>query len=211
MARQINLINPALRRRQDWLSALPLAIVAAILIVVVGVGAAAVQVVAARRHAEAEALAASQKQAQDEFLAATQRIAASKPDPNLVAEIERARALVARQQEILSRLDDGSVGNSRGFAEFLRGLARQVPRGLWLTGFSIGAGGADMEVHGRMLSPSLLPEYVHRLNAEAAFRGHSFAGLEIQTPRADPAASSAPAAPAYTEFVLSAVPPGGSR
>lgn len=211
MARQINLINPALRKTRDALSALPLAVVAAVLMVVVAAAAVAAHAVAAQRHAEMEALAASQKQAQEAFLAATQRIAARKADPALAAELARSRALAARQQQILQALDDGSIGNRQGFSEFLRGFARQVPQGLWLTGFTIGAGGADMEVRGRMLSPTLLPEYVRRLNAEAAFRGHSFAGLEIQSPRAEASMSGAAALPAYSEFVLSATPPGGAR
>jgi Fimbrial assembly protein (PilN) len=209
MARQINLVNPALRKTRDALSAQPLSVVAAALIAVVAIAAVAAHVVASRRHAEAEALTANQKQAQEALLAATQSAAAHKPDPRLAAELERTRLLVTRQQQILQRLDNGSIGNTQGFAEFLRGFARRVPHGLWLTGFTIGAGGADMEVRGRMLSPELLPEYVRRLNAEPAFRGHGFAGLEIQVPRAE--ATATEALPPYTEFVLSATPPGGQR
>jgi len=211
MARQINLINPALRKTRDALSARPLAAVAAVLIVVVVAAAIAAHVVASHRNAELAALTATQKQAQKTFLAETQKVAAHKPDPRLVAELERARALAARQQQILQKLDDGSIGDTKGFAEFLRGFARQVPHGLWLTGFTIGAGGADMEVRGRMLSPELLPEYVRRLNAEPAFRGHSFAGLELQGPRGEAKDAAVETLPPYTEFVLSATPPGGQR
>jgi MSHA biogenesis protein MshI len=211
MARQINLINPALRKTRDGLSALPLAVVAAVLIVLVAAAAVAAHVAASRRHGEAEALVASQKQAQEALLAATQQQAARKPDPRLAAELEGARMLVKRQQEILVRLDSGTIGNTQGFSEYLRGFARQVPQGLWLTGFTIGAGGSDMEVRGRMVSPALLTEYVRRLNTESAFRGHSFAGLLIQGSRAEATASGTPAAPAYTEFVLSSTPPGAGQ
>jgi MSHA biogenesis protein MshI len=211
MARQINLVNPALRQTRDWLSAMATAIVVAILIVVVAFAAILTHAVASRRHAEAEMLAANLKQVQDEYLAAVQRIATRKPDARLAAELARVSGLADRQQQILRKLDDGSIGNSQGFAEFLRGFARQVPQGLWLTGFTIGAGGTDMEVRGRMLSPTLLPEYVRRLNAEAAFRGRSFAGLEIQGPQAEAGAERTAVPLAYTEFVLSATPPGASR
>lgn len=215
MSRQINLVNPALRKTRDWLSAVPLATVAGALLLIVVAAAAWAYVTASARHAEAEELVASQKQAQEALLAATQQFAARKPDPTLVADLEGARALVQRQQEILEKLDSGAVGDTKGFSEYLLGFARQVPQGLWLTGFSIGAAGRDMEVRGRMVSPPLLTEYVRRLNAERAFRGHSFAGLQIQTPRAESPATaaiaSAPAVPGYTEFVLSTVASGDQR
>ncbi len=215
MARQINLINPALRKTRDLLSALPMAAVAVALLVIVAVAGIAARMIAAGHHAEAEQLLASQKLAQEALVATTQQVAGRKADAQLAADLAKTRALVQRQQEILIRLDSGTVGDTRGFSEYLRGFARQVPQGLWLTGFKIGAGGRDMEVRGRMVSPPLLTEYVRRLNAEVAFRGHSFAGLEIQRPQverpATAAAGSVPAAPAFTEFVLSTVPPGEQR
>jgi hypothetical protein len=211
MARQINLVNPSLRKTHDALSALPLSIAVAVLVVLVIIAASIANLVASRRHAEAEALAANQKQAQTAFLEASRRMAMRKPDPHLAAELDRSRLLVERQQQILQKLDDGSIGNSQGFAEFLRGFARQVPKGLWLTGFTLSAGGTDMEVRGRMLSPTLLPEYVGRLNAETVFRGRSFAGLEIQSPRGTGQADAATAPPGFTEFVLTSAPPKGPR
>jgi hypothetical protein len=215
MARQINLINPALRKTRDWLSALPLAVAAVALLVLVAAAGIAAKTIASAKHAEAEQLVADQKQAQEALLATTQQVAGRKADPQLAAELAKVRAQAQRQQEILVRLDSGTVGDTRGFSEYLRGFARQVPQGLWLTGFKIGAGGHDMEVRGRMVSPPLLTEYVRRLNTEGAFRGHSFAGLEIQSPRverpAGTAAGSTPATPAYTEFVLSTTPPGEQR
>jgi MSHA biogenesis protein MshI len=210
MARQINLINPSLRKTREWLSALPMAAFAAALLLIVVVLAVVVRVSAAGARAEAEQLVASQKQAQESLLATAQQISTRKPDPQLAADLGKTRALVQRQQEILDKLDSGAVGDTLGFSEFLRGFARQVPQGLWLTGFNIGAGGRDMEVRGRMVSPSLLTEYVRRLNAESAFRGRSFAGLQIQMPKTERPIAGAPE-PTYTEFVLSAVAPGEQR
>jgi hypothetical protein len=214
MARQINLLNPALRKTRDWLSALTLAAVAGGLILVVGAAAVGVRMHASARHAEAEELVASQKQAQEALLAITQQVAARKPDARLAADLQQSRAQLKRQQDVLAELEGGTLGDTRGFSEYLRGFARQVPQGLWLTAFKIGAGGREMEVRGRMVSPLLLTEYVRRLNAESAFRGHSFAGLDIQTPQAGGAATAAAGAaqaPAYTDFVLSTMLPGEQR
>jgi hypothetical protein len=209
MAGQINLLNPALRKTREWPTALPLAAVALALILLVTVAAVAARLNASRRHAEAESLAENLKQVQQTLLATTQKLAARKPDPGLAAELEHARDQLKRQREILVRLDSGTIGNVQGFSDFLRGFARQVPQGLWLTGFTIDDGGHDMEVRGRMLSPMLLTEYVRRLNAERAFRGLSFQGLEIQRPRTATAATAVQ--PAYTEFVLSTTPTGEQR
>jgi hypothetical protein len=204
LARQINLVNPALRKTQDRLSAIPVAGVAAALLLLVVLAAVWVNVSAADAHREAEEWTANRKQAQDALLAATQAVAARRPDARLVAELDSARALVQRQGEVLAVLDSKAVGDTGGFSEYLRGFARQVPQGLWLTGFAIGAGGRDMELRGRMVAPSLLPEYVKRLNAESAFRGHTFASLQIQAPPVV-AATAAAASPAYSEFVLTSV------
>jgi hypothetical protein len=75
-----------------------------------------------------------------------------------------------------------------------------------------------MEIRGRTLDPALLPEYIRRLNAEPAFRGHRFAALSVALPTAPaPAASVAPAAtvPPWHEFALvpelEAKPAGAAR
>jgi hypothetical protein len=50
---------------------------------------------------------------------------------------------------------------------------------LWLTGFSIGAGGAEVVLRGRMLDPGLLPRYLARLGQDKAFEGRRFDSLSI--------------------------------
>ena len=210
MARQINLVNPALRKTHEWPSAVSLAALAAVLLVLVAIGAVGAHLMAAARHTEADTPAANLKQTQEALDTVKQQVAQLKPDAALATELEQARAQYKRQLEVIERLDSGTLGDVKGFSEYLRGFARQVPQGLWLTGFTIGAGGHDMEVRGRMQSPALLTEYVRRLNAEEAFRGLSFDGLEIRKPGAGSVAA-APAEPAFTEFVLSTVPPGAQR
>jgi hypothetical protein len=89
----------------------------------------------------------------------------------------------------------------------MRALARQSLAGLWLTGFRVGKGGAEMEIIGRALQPELVASYIHRLKQEPAMHGRAFDSLS-RTQRAGvlPADASRPAAaPAgysYTEFRL---------
>lgn len=215
MSQQINLYNPALRKRQDWLTARPLAAVAAGLLVVVAAVAGFSSYQARQSQAAADDLTAKLKATQAEIETLTKAVAERKPDPAIVAKVAETKLQFKARQEVMDAIAGGAIGSSEGFSEYLRGFSRQTPQGVWLTGFTIGAGGNDMEIRGRMLSDSLLPEYVKRLSGEKVFKGRSFAGLELSRPAqtapaaAAPAATGAtaatPAAPQsarYVEFVL---------
>ena len=206
MTQQINLLNPALRRRRDWLTATPLALVCVTLLALVVVGYGAARVQADGREREAERLSAQLKAAQARLVETAKAVAARKPNALLLADLANARAQLQARQGLMTVLASGAIGNTSGFSAYLRGFARQVPSGLWLTGFTIDAGGSAMEIRGRMLDPAALPEYIRRLNAEPAFQGRSFATLSIRRPDDKPgvaAAGSSSAGPAgYVDFVL---------
>ena len=221
MSQQINLLNTAFRKTFDWLSAMPLAIASGGLLALILVATAFAWVQSDARQKTADQLASRLKTAQDKLTAMVKSVADSKPDPKLAADLASTRALLKSREEIMKILEGGGIGYTSGFAEYLRGLARQVPNGLWLTGFTIGAGGNEMEIRGRMLSPDLLPQYIQRLNTEKVFKGQSFAALTIQRPdeakdkrsaAAPPASTAGPAGPAaaraqaalpsFVEFVL---------
>ncbi len=213
MSQQLNLLNPALRKPREWLAAAPLAISCGVLLAVLAVAAILARTQADIGEHAAERQAASLKLAQDKLTALAKVAAESKPNLQLAAEIANARALLKGREEVMRVLEGGVIGNTTGFAEYLRGFARQTTEGLWLTGFTIGAGGDEMEIRGRMLNPSALPEYIRRLNHERVFKGRSFAALNIRRSEDDKgrkgaapapgAKSPAPAAPpAYVEFVL---------
>lgn len=203
MSRQINLVNPALRKQRDWLTAIPVAAVVLALLVLMTLATFWASWSAASARTQAEQATADARAAREALDAASQARDTQKADPALAAELASQQATFASQQDVLRLLDSKDVGDSTGFSEYLKGFARQVPAGLWLTGFTIGSGGREMELRGRMTRPELLPEYVRRLNGENVFRGRSFAGLQIQLPRAE---STPAAAPVYPEFVLTSVP-----
>ncbi|HUY03847.1 MAG TPA: PilN domain-containing protein [Rhodocyclaceae bacterium] len=206
MSQQINLLNPALRRARDWLTATPLALVCVILLALIVVVYAAARVRANGREREAERLSAQLKAEQARLVGMAKAVAARKPNAELLADLANARAQLQGRQAIMAALDGGAIGNTSGFSDYLRGFARQVPSGLWLTGFTIDAGGSAMEIRGRMLDPAALPEYIRRLNSEPAFQGRSFATLSIRRPDDKPGAaapgSSSAGPAAYVDFVL---------
>ena len=217
MSQQINLLNPAFHKTFDWLTAKPLVIVTCVMLVILVAASNWASYQADSRERVANQRAEKLKTAQDRLLTISKTIAESKADPQLANELANARALLKSREEVMKVLEGGALGNTIGFAEFLRGFARQVPNGLWLTGFTIGAGGDEMEIRGRMLNPASLPEYIRRLKTEKAFQGRSFASLTILRPEegrekkaaATPAAKAgAPGAttqalpPSFVDFVL---------
>lgn len=210
MSQQINLLNPDLRPRRDWLSFRIVAPVAAVCI-------AAVVVAMVLVRSEQSALASREietgsrlKAAQEQLQALARQVGERVSDPRLVSEAERLAAAVKRHEDALRVLQPAAADGQGGYGEVMRGLARQSMSGLWLTAFAVGSDA--MEIRGRMLEPSLLPTYIRRLNGEAAFQGRRFDALDLQgvTPEAVPAGVTGAATglqsslPRHTEFALRA-------
>lgn len=191
MSTQINLYHPRFLRQRDLLTLGNAALAALILYTVLAAAGGWTWQDAATRKQAAMAVEAQLKSVKERLGAASKAAAVRKPSPQLIAELEQAESVLRRRGEIARLLEDGAVGSTAGFADYLRGFARQAPEGLWLTGFTIGAGGNDMEIRGSMLNPAALPDYIRRLGAEKAFQGRSFAALTMN--RADPPPAVRPA------------------
>lgn len=218
MSQQINLYDPALLRKREWLSAANLAAACGILLLIVGGWGASARAQLAKLEAESRELAPVVKGLQDQLVALGKQAASAKPDARLEAELATARERLRVRRDVLAALKKGVGSDSPSFAEYLRGFARQAPKGLWLTGFRISEGGASMEIHGRMTDAALLPDYIARLNNEKAFRGRAFAALKISAGKAETSAgkaeppgggaapSTAPQAAPFLEFTLTPAP-----
>jgi hypothetical protein len=212
MSRQINLYHERFRKKREWLTLANVATAGGVLALALAVAGAWAWREAAVRGAEAAAAEARLKTVKEQFDAQSQAAASRKPNVQLAAEMANAEIVLQRREQIARLLEGGAIGNTGGFSDYLRGLARQAPAGLWLTGFTIGSGGNDMEIRGRMLDGALLPDYIHRLGSEKAFQGRSFAALTLNRPdaRTTPAAAAPAAAvppaptlsPRHVDFVL---------
>lgn len=211
MSQQINLILPALRPRFDWL-ALPVVAgvaLAGLLFVVLlaGLGYTQVANLKTREAAIKSQLLTLQQQLQSLGGA----IAARHGDDTLDARISTARLGVTQRQEVLAVIAQGDITQGSAYSGLLQGFSRQIVEGAWLTGFRFGE--KDIEIHGRLLDPALLPTYINRLNGEAAFAGRRFAALDMKgidpadekrdvAPGAAASAPSPKPSPRYTEFAL---------
>lgn len=202
MSQQINLYDPALLRQRDWLSLTN--VVAALflsLAAVAGLGLMGASKAATARSKLGE-LSPRVNAARDALAAASREAAGRVPDPALERQIERLRRQLAMRAEVSTILRKGMGPEATSFAEYLRALARQSGGGLWLTGFSVRADGSGMEIRGRMLEASALPDYIHRLGGEKAFQGQSFAILRVQSAAASASAPASAPVAAFTEFSL---------
>jgi MSHA biogenesis protein MshI len=217
MSHHINLYDPALLRQRHWLTAANLLFaLVMVAVILLGWGAWA-RIQGGTLATETTALADQIAAARDESVALATQLANRKPDPKLELDLAAMKELLGVRLSIFTALGQGVAPNAGGYADYLRGLARQTIAGLWLTGFSVGVDGSRMEIRGRTLDPALLAEYIHRLNAEPAFRGHRFAALNLAVPApapgtapADTAAVSAP--PPFHEFALvPEIDPGPGR
>jgi hypothetical protein len=201
MSQQINLYNAAFVPPKEYLTPKSLAIVAGVLLAGVVGWTLAAEFQAQAQEAQMVALKAQVNAAQAAFEAERKEREARTEDPALAAQVANYRKQIGEREQILAITKDllGEPGSS-GYSEYLRGLSRQSVQGVWLTGLSIGSGGASIVLRGRALDKSMLPAYVQRLNSETAFRGKSFAGLQMQlkTEAPKPAAPSAAVPPAST-------------
>ena len=211
MTQQINLYNPVFLRRNPVLepAALLAYAVAAVLVLML---TATVMVRQQRTQNEALAgtLDAQIKAEQEKVTALAAQRSALKKDAVLEAEQGRLETLVRGRRASLTAIQTGAVGSTTGFSEHMRALARQSVSGLWLTGFSIGSGGSEVSLRGRMLDAGLLPRFLGKLGTEKAFEGRGFKALLIDQPKpvGSEATALAPVAQMAASTLQAATQPG---
>jgi hypothetical protein len=218
MSQQINLFNPIFLKQKKTFSAVNMLDALAVLLVGVAVfyGYASIETLNLDRQSVETARQYNQSKAR--LLETSARYAPKKIDAALEAEVNNLQAQLSARKATFNNLGIGLPSNDASYAEYLRALARQSFAGLWLTGFKVGKGGAELEIIGRALQPELVPSYIHRLNQERAMQGRAFDSLSM-TQREGPLPADAsrpagaPASYSYTEFRLGSthgeLPSGG--
>lgn len=210
MSAQINLYHPRFRKVEDWLNLGNLLLATGAVALLLGGWAVYAHHQAALRQSEAAAASSELETVKTAVEEATRK--SSQPaDPRLVAEVNHAEAVLKHRGEIVRLLESGAVGNSGGFSEFFRGFARQTPPGLWLTGFTLGAGGGDMEIRGSCYDEKIIPDYIHRLGGEKIFQGRQFSALSLQRDAAAEARTAEGEAAAVSPAPTSLARPVASR
>ena len=216
MTQQINLFNPIFLKQKKLFSAAAMG--QALCVLLAGVLAGSLYARHNVAGLQREADSGRQRLAQREERLA--KVKAEFPPRLKSAELDvqlaEAEAHIAALRRVSAIIERGELGNTGGYAEYFKALARQNPSGVWLTGVSIGGAGNELGVRGRALEPALVPAYLGRLKSEPVMRGKAFGSLKISQGGArDAAAASispnvapnvAPNVVPYVDFSLEAAP-----
>ncbi|RBA25742.1 PilN domain-containing protein [Herminiimonas fonticola] len=205
MSQQINLFNPIFLKQEKHFSALTMAQVLGVILAVALLLTAYASYQLSALQNEQKSVTTQLQLAQNQLAKVTADYAPREKDMRLEARLRRAEAQVKSLQQVSDVLRKGELGNTDGYADYLRAFAHQIIDGVWLTGFTIQGAGSTISLQGGALRPELVPAYLTRLKAEPVMQGASFATLEMQLPKSDKplAPGEKPAAPAaYINFNL---------
>ena len=212
MSQQINLFNPIFLQQKKIFSTRTMAQALGVLVLgVVAMGLyGSARVSAMQKQADAGAAQLQARQAR--LVAVNAEFPPRQKDPTLAGAVLEAERQLGTLREVSGVLQGGELGNTRGYAEYFRALARQHVDGLWLTGLTITGAGTDIGVRGRALDPESVPGFLTRLTREPVMQGKGFGSLQMSEGSREPQAgapapaSPAPAAPAgpapYVDFSL---------
>ena len=204
MSQQINLFNPLFLRKEKYFSSRTM--LQSLGLIALGlIGLYAYAFVQTRG---AEALAADygkELASQREQFVSLSGQGRSKL---LEAEVARLDADLRMRRGTLDILRGGELGNTEGFSRYFAAFGRHAMRGVWLTGFSVGEGGNDLRIRGRVLHADLVPAYLKALNEEDVMRGRLVTELRLLAKDEAAARGAAPGSSAeperFIEFDLSA-------
>jgi len=181
VSRQINLFDPSLRRRKDWLTAHNLVLATLISVLLVALGAGITRWTLASRAQNAASVNTQLLAARAAFAAMTASFSVRKADPAIAAEVVQVEQDVRQARKSLDLLRSMTGEPSAPVvAEMMHAFSRAGVDGLWLTGFMVAEGGRQLEIRGRLNDQALLPPYLRRLEGEAVFSGRRFASLDMR-------------------------------
>jgi hypothetical protein len=209
MSQQINLFNPDFLQQKKVFTAAAMAISLGALALGLAAVSVAAKVRVAGLQARADLGAAQLDKTQKRLASVTAEFAPRQQDPKLAEELTLAQGELGDLKGVDGMIGRGELGNTQGYAEYFRALARQSVDGLWLTGVSIAGAGLDIGVRGRAMDPAMVPGYLGRLRNERVMQGKPVGSLQIGEAAAlrivkDGKEASVPAP--YVEFSLQSAP-----
>lgn len=212
MSQQINLFNPIFLKTKKVFSAIALFQAFALVLAGAALLAGYATYQAAGLVNNADLVSAQLRGAEAQVAKLRAETAVQLKDKTLEVALAKLDAEIQSRQKIADILKRNDFGNTQGFSPYMQAFARQIPSGLWLTGFTLDAGGAEINLQGRTLKPEFVPVYVSQLTREKIMQGKSFAALQMRLPDAAISPSQAnaevkklagqPQSPPYIEFDL---------
>jgi len=179
VSQQVNLYQPIFRKQKIIFSARTIALITAgLLLLLVIWGLVVGQRINLLEDEYQRQLAAEQRAV--EQLTELQR---NRPPPAdtsaLEADIEALRQRAQELRASVSSVQQHRPLNQTQLPERLDALARQVPRGLWLTRLTMTEPDRGLSLEGRALSSSLVPDYINGLSSERLVIGTGFKQVQV--------------------------------
>ncbi|WP_342114803.1 PilN domain-containing protein [Pseudoduganella sp. OTU4001] len=203
MSQQINLFNPIFLKQKKIFTAVHMVQTLG----VIAVGAVLLAVYGAIKTSQLEQAVNARKSAaaaaEARLAQVTKEFPPKQKSQALESDLARMQQELKSLHEVQGILERGELGNTAGYSEYFRALARQHVDGVWLTGLNVVGAGKEIGLEGRALQPELVPGYIQRLTREAVLQGKTFGSLEIARPGGG---ASAPASAPFVEFRLAAEP-----
>lgn len=113
------------------------------------------------------------------------RLALMKTNTSQQDELTALELELTARQKVVDALTRARDSYSRGVSAYLESFARQAPKGVWLTGFSVKAGGEGLIIRGSSLKPELVPVFLQHLSTEPTMAGTQFGLLQIRRENAE--------------------------
>lgn len=207
---QLNLFNEAFELKTQRFTARTIAIGAGVLTLGLAGAAVHAKLRVDDLQREFDANAARLDGVQKRLASVNADFAPRQKDAALDVQLLEANGQLDALHRVSETIKRGDLGNTQGYAEYFRALARQRVEGLWLTGVNIAGAGQDIGVRGRALDPALVPGFLGRLRNEPVMQGKPVGSLQIGEAAAikridkDGKETSAPAP--YVEFTLQSAP-----
>ncbi len=108
------------------------------------------------------------------------RLAQRKTDTSAAQELARLEQEATARRRVVDALTRVRDTYTRGVSGYMESFARQAPKGIWLTGFVVQAGGEGLVIRGRALQPALVPSFLQRLTEETTLAGTRFGLLQME-------------------------------
>lgn len=129
------------------------------------------------------ALTLEQADLQSQMAAASEQLAARKPDPALTLALLEAQFAVDGRRWLVDQLA-GAGDEVVPFSGVLEGLGRQRPAPLWLTRIRVAGAGAELGLGGRTLDAEAVPGFLQGLSTEEGLKDREFTHFTIERPKA---------------------------
>ena len=165
MIQQVNLYLPEFRPNREFISAIRVLQLGALMVLIMAV-------MSANNFLRTRTLRADIQTTQSQLVAQTaitsqlqQDLARRSSDPALVQELTERETTLAESREMLEFLRGSNLGNITGFSEYVKDVSRASFDGLWLTELNFMEGGRDVYLKGIAQQSAMVPDFINRLAA----------------------------------------------